>query len=902
MFLRIYIILLFAAGLESCTKNDCSKGPTTIQVGLASEPPPTTESDCGVPDPVEPEPAVIITPPPVVQVLIADSPVAAPAAGAYILGQNVTLTSTTGASIFYTLDGSTPSITSFLFTSPISIMATTTIKAIAIKAGYTNSAVASFTYTINGAAGNPEFTPVAGGYGSAQLVTISSTTPGATIYFTTDGSLPTNLSSVYTAPLSITTTTTINAFATAPIHDDSNLISGTFLINGAAADPVMSPSGGTYGPAQTVTLTTTTPGASIYYTTDSSTPTTSSNLYTGPFTVSSTSNIKAIAAKAGYNDSNVTSAAFTINGIVGTPAFSPTPGGFGPTQSVTITSSTAGASIYYTTNGTTPTAASTLYSAAITVSSTTTLKAIAIKALYVDSAVATGTFTINGAVAAPTFSPNGGSFGPAQTVSITSTTSGATIYYTADGSTPTTSSTLYTSAFSVASTRTLRALAVKSQFSNSTVSSATFTINGTVDTPLFSVAAGQYSATQNVTISTTVTGTTIYYTTNGTTPTISSTVYSGPVAISSILTLQAFAVKANYTNSGVRSAIYNVTTYGTISNIAGNNVIGSDGDGGAATSANLYQPSGIAVDSSGNIFIADTQNNTVRKVTTATGVISNYAGTGLPDYGGDGSAATGARLRNPYGLAFDASENLYIADSLNHRIRKIIKTTGVISTIAGDGAIGSGGDGGPATSASLQSPAGLAFDTSGNLYIADQGNHKIRKVDTSGNITTIAGNGASGYGSDGVQATATTLYNPTGVAIDSSNNLYIADSSNHRIRKVVLSTGVITTFAGIGVQGSTGDGAAATSARLKTPKDVKIDSFGNLLIADQFNHKIRMVNASTGFISSVVGTGSASYSGNGGYSINATLNLPVAIAIGSSNTLYIADFYNNVIRKAIRVP
>lgn len=903
MLFRLFIILHMSMGLWSCAKNDCKKSPG-VQVGLANEGQPR-EDDCGIPPVEEAAPASTVQTPPVPIVLVVQNPEASPAAGAYLDPQTVTLSTTTdGSSIYYTLDGSTPTATntSFLYTTPIVINNTSTLKTLAVKPGYTNSEVVTFEFAINGTVGNPTFTPIAGGYGNAQTVTISTSTTGATIYYTTDGSVPTTSSTVYTVPLMVASTTTINAYATAPIHYDSPMVSGTFTINGAVADPSISPAGGTYGPAQTVTLTSTTTGASFYYTTDGSMPSSSSTLYTGPFSVSSSQSIKAIAVKAGFTDSNVTSAAFTINGTVATPTFSPAAGGYGPTQTVTISTTTTGATIYYTTNGSTPTTSSSVYSSPITVSSTQTIKAFATKAVHVDSALATATFTINGAVATPTFSPAAGEYGPTQTVTISTATAGSTIYYTINGTTPTTSSTLYTGPLSVGTTRTIKAIAVKSAFSNSGVASGLFTINGAVATPTFSVAAGEYSSTQSVTISSTTPGTTIYYTTNNATPTTSSTLYTGPVSISSITVLQALAVKTNWINSGVRSATYNVVTYGIISTIAGSGVFGFDGDGGLATNAYLGQPGGVALDSSGNIYIADTQNQVIRKITVATGIITTIAGTpNFPDYGGDGGAATSAWLTNPSGLAFDASGNLHVSDSYNHRIRKIDKTTGVITTVAGNGSPGSTGDGGPATSASLQQPAGITFDSSGNLYIADQENQRIRKVDTSGNISTVAGNGSKGFSADNVTATTSKLNTPTGVAVDTSGNLYIADSGNHRVRKVVLGTGIITTFAGTGAQGSSGDNGNATSALLKQPKDVKVDSLGYVLIADQYNSKIRMVKTN-GIISTVVGTGSNNYTGNGGYAINATLNLPIAFTLDASNNIFIADWYNNAIRKAPRIP
>ena len=229
-------------------------------------------------------------------------------------------------------------------------------------------------------------------------------------------------------------------------------------------------------------------------------------------------------------------------------------------------------------------------------------------------------------------------------------------------------------------------------------------------------------------------------------------------------------------------------------------------DGGAADLAALTS-TGVAVDSSGNIYIADTYNNRIRKVDTA-GVISTIAGNGAAGYSGDGGSATSAMLNGPMSVAIDAFDNIYIADQLNNCIRKV-NTVGVISTVAGNGTAGFFGDGGLATSAALNNPTGVAIDSAGNIYIADAnmnnyplnyGNNRIRKVDTSGIISTVAGNGAAGYLGDGGAATSATLGAPQGVAVDAIGNIYIADVLNNRIRKVD-SSGVITTVAGNGTSG-----------------------------------------------------------------------------------------------------
>jgi sugar lactone lactonase YvrE len=280
------------------------------------------------------------------------------------------------------------------------------------------------------------------------------------------------------------------------------------------------------------------------------------------------------------------------------------------------------------------------------------------------------------------------------------------------------------------------------------------------------------------------------------------------------------------------------------------------------------------------MYIADWGNNVVRKVTASTGFISTVAGIhGTAGYNGDGAAATSAELNEPTGVAVDSSGNLYIADWANSRIRKVTVSTGNISTVAGNGTGGFSGDGAAATSAELWDPYGVAVDSAGNIYIADWGNHRIREVTVStGKISTVAGNGTAGYGGDGAAATSAKLNNPYGVAVDSSGNLYIADTVNNRVRKVTAGTGFISTVAGNGTAGYSGDGAAATSAKLSSPRGVVVDSSGNIYIADYTNNRIRKVTVSTGFISTVAGTGTGSFSGDGAAATSATINGPVGIA------------------------
>ena len=341
--------------------------------------------------------------------------------------------------------------------------------------------------------------------------------------------------------------------------------------------------------------------------------------------------------------------------------------------------------------------------------------------------------------------------------------------------------------------------------------------------------------------------------------------------------------------------IRQVDANGNISTVAGNGVQGYSGDGGAATSATLNGPVGLALSSQGHIYIAEPYNSVIRRVNPS-GVITTFAGNGSATKSGDSGASTHATLSGANGVALDPTGNLFISDTYNHSIRSA-KTSGIISTIAGTGTQGYSGDGGPATSATLNGPAGIATDASGNLFIADAYNHAIRKVSTLGTITTVAGNGIAAFLGDGGAATSASLNNPSGVVVDASGNLFIADTYNHSIR-MVDALGTITTVAGKGKAGYSGDGGAATNATLNTPSGVALDANGNLFIADTLNHSIRKVDLA-GNISSFAGMGPSlpGYTGDGGPAGNATLQSPVSVAVDSNGNLLIADFGNNVSRQ-----
>ncbi len=341
-----------------------------------------------------------------------------------------------------------------------------------------------------------------------------------------------------------------------------------------------------------------------------------------------------------------------------------------------------------------------------------------------------------------------------------------------------------------------------------------------------------------------------------------------------------------------------VDTSGNINTVAGG---GNFGDGGPALSAELSGPWGVAVDGSGNVFIGDIRGYEVREVNAGTGIISAFAGTGLLGTAGDGGPASAANLTFAAGVNFDSNGNLFLID--NNRIRRIDAITGVITTVAGQVRGGYSGDGGPATAAKLRTPQGFAIDPLGNLFIADTFNNRVRRVDAvSGMITTVAGNGTAGNNGDNGPAIAAMLTNPTGVAVDSAGNFYIADVGNNRVRRVDAATQNITPFAGTGTPGFLGDGGQAANALLSGPQNVALDSSGNLFIADDGNGALRRVDAATGIITTFAGTGKLGFSGDGGLATSAQLGSIVQFAIDGSGNLFLSDVTNNLIREVITVP
>ena len=442
-------------------------------------------------------------------------------------------------------------------------------------------------------------------------------------------------------------------------------------------------------------------------------------------------------------------------------------------------------------------------------------------------------------------------------------------------------------------------------YSNAQSAPTTFTITPAVTATSVAAASATSVYGQADTLTATVTsaagtpnaGTVTFY--NGTTPLGTANVNNG-VAVLPATTLTAGfdVVTATYNGDGLDFAGSSsiLTAASLIQTVAGTGVGGFNGNNQSATSAELNQPESVALDSKGDLYIADELNNVVWKVDATTHIMTIVAGTGVGGYNGDGIAATSAELNRPTGIALDSHGNLFIADYLNSRVREVSAATGLISTVAGTGGFGYNGDGFAATAAELNFPTAVAFDPAGNLYIADSANQRIREVYAiDGRIRTAAGTGVQGFNGEGLYATNAELNYPRDIAFDAAGDLFISDSNNALVREVSATSGIISAVAGTGTEGYNGDGVAATSAELTEPFGIAIDSAGNLFILDLT--RLREVSASTGLISTIAGTSFAGYNGDGIPAGDAEMYYPFGLAVDSVDDVFIADSQNNRVRE-----
>jgi Chitobiase/beta-hexosaminidase C-terminal domain len=488
-----------------------------------------------------------------------ETPRFSPAGGTYSSPQNITIScNTPGATIRYTLDGTTPTSVSQNYSKPIFLNATTTIKAIASANRYRDSDVASATYTINlPKVATPTFNPPGGTYYSAQSVAIQCTTQGATIRYTTNGGEPSTSSLVYSSPIPVSTTTTLKAKAFKTDWLDSNTASATYNIK--VATPTFSPAGGTYTSPQSVIIQCATIGATIRYTTDGSIPSSSSPVFSGSVMVGSSATVRAKAFNIGMVDSDIANATYIINiPIVATPTFSPAGGTYSSPQEVVIQCATIGATIRYTTDGSAPSSSSPIFPGSIMISSSATVRAKAFKIGMLDSDTASTTYIISiPKVTTPSFNPGGGTYDVAQSVALLCNTSGAAIRYTTDGSEPSSASPIYSSPIQVSSNITLKAKAFKAGMLDSDTGSAKYIIIvPKVATPTFNPSGGNYSASQSVALICGTSGATIRYTTNGSDPNLASTIYIVPILLNVTSTIKAKAFMTGMTESDTAVATF----------------------------------------------------------------------------------------------------------------------------------------------------------------------------------------------------------------------------------------------------------------------------------------------------------------------------------------------------------
>ena len=329
---------------------------------------------------------------------------------------------------------------------------------------------------------------------------------------------------------------------------------------------------------------------------------------------------------------------------------------------------------------------------------------------------------------------------------------------------------------------------------------------------------------------------------------------------------------------------------GRISTVAGTGVGGYNGDGIPAVNAWLSGPWGIVIEANGNLVISDTRNSRIRRMSSSTGIINTIVGSGSMGDGGDGGDASLAMLAGPSDVAYDLAGHLLVSDTVNCRVRKVDAGTNLISTIAGTGSPGYNGDNISATVAQFSAPVGIAIDGSGDIYVADRDNDRVRRIDhATGIVVTLAGNGVTGYNGDGIASSSAYLNRPVDVAFGPSGDLYIADRDNNRIRKVAKSSGIISTVAGTGEAGYNGDGIRAAAAMLSRPAMIAFDAAGNLFLADRGNNRVRCVEAASGVIRTVGGTGEAGYNGDGIPAIGARLNGPFGLAFDAGGRLYVTE-------------
>jgi hypothetical protein len=699
--------------------------------------------------------------------------------------------------------------------------------------------VGSAAYTLQAA--TPTFSPAAGTYSSAPSVTISDTTPSATIYYTTNGTTPTTGSTQYTGAITVSATETLEAIAAKAGYTNSTVGSAAYAIQ--AATPTFSSAAGTYPSAQKVTISDTTTSSTIYYTTNGTTPTTSSSQYSSAITVSQNETLEAIATASGYTNSTVASAAYFIQAA--TPSFNPAAGTYATAQNVTISDATSASTIYYTTDGSIPSASSYVYSSAITVSASETLEAIARANNYAQSTIGSAVYTITNP-AISSLSPTSGAVG--SSVTITGTNFGSqqgastvTFNGTAANSITSWSSTSIVAVVPTGSTTGSMVVTVNGLASNG----VSFTVVGSIDSGIITTVAGNGSSGCS-----------------GTSGLATSTGICLPMSVA-IDNAGNFYFVEDHPSYGL---IRKVSPTGEMTTVAGNGTGGGwypySGWNDPQPALNVpLNPGDLAVDQHGNLYITDGTNGLVREVTVSTGYISTVF-------------TTDPEVTSPGAVAVDAAGDLFIG--LACQIKELSAATEQINTIAGTGTCWYSGDGGLAVNAEIGGVESLALDATGNIYFVD-GWDVVREVTAStGIINRVAGQyNQAGYTGNGGLATDAELYWPAEITVDAAGDIYIADYVDAVIREVTASNMIITTVAGGGTgcslqTDSVGDGCQATSAELNYPASLAVDSSGDIYIADIENNRIRFVsqNAITPTITLSCSPASITYGSNSTCSVS----------------------------------
>jgi len=698
----------------------------------------------------------------------------------------------------------------------------------------------------------PAFAPPGGTYAGGQTVTISTTTSGAAIRYTTDGSTPTETAgTVYLSSVTAAATETIMAIAYKTGAPDSTVATAAYTISGTIAAPSFSPQAGTYSTDQSVTITCATPGAAIHFTTDGSTPTSSSPTYTAPISVEgnlTSETIKAIATDADLAVSGTASATYVINYQAASPAFNPAAGTYSADQSVTITCATPGAAIHFTTDGSAPTSSSPTYTAAIPVTgngTSETIKAMATAAKIVSSPVTSAAYVVNySQVSTPNFSLAAGTYTTDQSLTLSCGTADAVIHFTTDASTPSASSPSYSAPIAAAgngTTLTVKALAVKEGMTASGIAAASFVIRyPQAATPVFNPIAGSYSRDRSVTMSSATAGAVIHYTTDGSAPTSSSPLYSGPIAVAGNGTheiIKAIAIKTGMAASGIGTVIYDIYDSWR--------AMGALGSG----SNQFAYPTGVTLDADGRIYVADYGNSRVVRM-------DDLSCAGWTAFGKQGSAS--GQFNYPATVALDSSGRMYVADMSNSRIVRMDDISGAGWTAFGTFGRGNG---------HFINPAGVVVDPDGHIYVADSGNNRIVRIDdmNGGNWTAFGESGSD----------INQFNDPIGVAVDARGHIYVTDYGNYRVVRMDDMTG-----GGWTMLGGSGRSGHSGINQFNHPTCVSLDAGGHIFIADMVNNRIVRMDDMTG----------ANWTALGGPGSGVSqFNRPWGVALDPSGHVYVAD-------------